>query len=268
MTTINELVTKISFAFSKLEEVEGVVLSGSQTTNSQDEHSDIDLYIYSDVEILPSIRKELLEPFSDYMEINNLYWETEDDGTLKDSNIGIEIIYRNYEWIKKEMESTLIDFQAHVGYSTCFWSNYLNSKILYDKSGRLQNLQDQVKVSYPYELKQNIIAKNYPLLRKSITSYFHQIEKAVKRQDYISINHRIAGLLASYFDILFALNDLPHPGEKKLLKIVTQKCEFIPFNMEESIIKILNNNTTLLMDINDLVDNLDVLLEKQKFMDY
>jgi predicted nucleotidyltransferase len=262
MTTINEMITKIANAFTKLKEVEGVVLSGSISTNTQDEYSDIDLYIYSDEEIPSSTRKELLETFSDYMEINNQYWETEDDGKLKDPQIGIEIIYRNYEWIEKELKNTLIDYQVQVGYSTCFWSNYLNSKILYDKNGRLKKLQDKVKVPFSVELKQNIIIKNYPLLRDSITSYYYQIEKAVKRQDYISVNHRIAGLLASYFDILFAINELPHPGEKKLLKIANQKCEHIPFKMEESINKILSNDTlTLLKNINELVDNLDTLLE-------
>jgi predicted nucleotidyltransferase len=267
MTTINEIIMKISSAFSTLEEIEGVVLSGSLTTETQDEFSDIDLYIYSDHEISPSRRKDLLEPFSAYMEINNQYWETEDDGTLRDPKIGIEIIYRNYAWIENELNNSLISYNAQVGFSTCFWSNYLNSEILFDKHGRLKKLQDRVNVPYPVELKQNIINKNYPLLKDSITSYFHQIEKAVKRQDYISINHRVAALLASYFDIIFAINDLPHPGEKKLIKIAKQKCEQLPVNMEEDINNILRNNTsTLLDDIHKLVDRLDVMLESKNLL--
>jgi predicted nucleotidyltransferase len=267
MTTINEIITKISSAFSTLEEVEGVVLSGSLTTNTQDEYSDIDLYIYSDHEIPSSRRKELLEPFSAYMEINNQYWETEDDGTLRDPKIGIEIIYRNYAWIENELNNSLIGYNAQVGYSTCFWSNYLNSEILFDKHGRLKKLQDQVNVPYPVELKQNIINKNYPLLRDSVTSYFHQIEKAIKRQDLISINHRVAALLASYFDIVFAINELPHPGEKKLIKIAEEKCEKLPIDMKENIHNILINNTsTLLNDINALVDHLDKLLESNNLL--
>jgi predicted nucleotidyltransferase len=48
MTTINQIITKLSSAISTLEEVEGVVLLGSLTTNTQDEYSDFDLYIYKD----------------------------------------------------------------------------------------------------------------------------------------------------------------------------------------------------------------------------
>lgn len=95
-------------------------------------------------------------------------------------------------------------------------------------------------------------------------AYYFQIEKAVKRNDYISINHRVAALLASYFDILFAINEMPHPGEKKLVKILKEKGARLPFDMEKNINDLLSSicgfDKRILIQVNKLVDNLDKLL--------
>ena len=55
---------------------------------------------------------------------------------------------------------------------------------------------------------------------KPFASYYEQIEKAIKRDDKNSINHRISAFMASYFDIIFAKNKMLHPGEKNWLIIV------------------------------------------------
>jgi hypothetical protein len=53
----------------------------------------------------------------------------------------------------------------------------------------------------------------------------------VARQDLVSVNHRVAALLASYFDVLFALNRVPHPGEKWLVALATKRCPVVPAGM-------------------------------------
>ena len=95
-------------------------------------------------------------------------------------------------------------------------------------------------------------------------AYYFQIEKAIKRKDYVSINHRLAALLASYFDILFAINEMPHPGEKKLVNILKEKATKLPFDMEKNLNDLLIStasfNERILAEVNKLVDNLDNLL--------
>ena len=73
---------------------------------------------------------------------------------------------------------------------------------------------------YPESLRQNIISKNMEMLHGVIASYDAQIINAYQRGDFVSVNHRISAYLASYFDIIFALNKMYHPGEKRLVEIV------------------------------------------------
>ena len=50
-------------------------------------------------------------------------------------------------------------------------------------------------------------------------AYPKQIIKSVQRNDFVRINHRITEFLASYFDLLFAINGVTHPGEKRLVQL-------------------------------------------------
>lgn len=267
---INKKVQEMIDEFSKLEEVEGIMLAGSQATNTNDKDSDYDIYIYVSKEISVEKRKFITDRYCSYMELNNSFWEIEDDGYMKEDNIPVEIIYRYLSWIDSILERTLIKCSADVGYTTCFWANFINSIILYDKSGKLAALKEKYKIPYPKKLQINIINKNYPLLKLQMPSYYYQIEKALKREDFISVNHRIAALFASYFDIIFAINEMPHPGEKKLLKIIKDNNLKIPKNMKINIDNILmysaSNNKAVLSEIDSLVENLDNLLKAEKLL--
>lgn len=265
---INKTVIELVNEFSKLEQIEGILLAGSHATKTNDKESDYDIYIYTNEQIPLELRKEITDEFCSYMELNNTFWEAEDDGILTENNIPIEIIYRDLGWIDSSLNRTLIKCEADIGYTTCFWSNFINSVILYDKKSKLRELQKKYKINYPKQLKENIVKKNYPLLMKQMPAYYNQIEKALKRMDFISVNHRIAALFASYFDIIFAINEMPHPGEKKLLKIIKDNNLKIPKDMEKNIKTILKlasyNSTDILLEIKELVNNLDILLYNEE----
>ena len=257
---MNKIVEDLVLEFSKLEEIEGILLGGSQATNTTDSTSDYDLYFYYSKEVPIKKRREICDKYFKYIEINNTYWETEDDGILKDDTL-VEIIYRDIKWIKGSIKRTIVNCEADIGYTTCFISSIKNSIILYDKSNILKEMKNICSVEFPEELKKNIIRKNYPLLKDEMFSYYNQIKKALKRDDFISINHRVAALFASYFDIIFAFNKFLHPGEKKILKIIKDNNLTVPNNMEENVLNILKysgeGNKKILDEIDELVKNLD-----------
>lgn len=265
---INNVVMELVNEFKSLEEVEAILLAGSYGAGTNDAGSDYDLYVYTSKELEVSRRKPILDKFFKYIEINNTFWETEDDGFLKESLIPVEIIYRDVNWIEGVLDRVVIQHQADTGYTTCFWANLMKSIILYDKNGRLKELQDKYNVSYPKELKEEIVRKNYKLLKEKMPAYYHQIKKALGRDDLISVNHRVAALLASYFDIIFAVNEFLHPGEKKLIKIIKDNNLRIPKSMESNINKILDysvtNRENLLNQIDKLVENLNDFLNEEQ----
>ncbi|MBW4684895.1 MAG: DUF4037 domain-containing protein [Komarekiella atlantica HA4396-MV6] len=263
------LADSIAAEFSKLPQVVAVVLAGSQTSLVFDDLSDLDFYVYLQEEISVDIRESIAKQFSDRSEINNQFWEPGDEWIDKNSGRSIDIMYRTLFWIEQQMNSVVIKHQASVGYSTCFWWNILYSKPLYDKNGWFRQLQIDAKQPYPEGLRRAIITKNYPILRNNISSYIHQIELAINRNDLVSINHRLSALIASYFDIIFAINYLPHPGEKRLIQFAQRFCSKLPIDMEERINKLilaisLTKGHDLIDQLNKLIDDLDVFLINEK----
>jgi len=153
-------------------------------------------------------------------------------------------MFRTPQWLEDQLDRVLVRHEASVGYSTCFWYNVLTSQMLFDRSGWYSALQQRAQQPYPEPLRLAIIGKNFPILRQTLSSFLHQVEKAVERNDLVSINHRVASLLASYFDVLFAVNRLPHPGEKRLIEIAETRCAKRPVGMSRQIESALRASAT------------------------
>lgn len=47
--------------------------------------------------------------------------------------------------------------------------------------------------------------------------------------------------MESYFDIIFALNSLTHPGEKRLAELCRQSCKILPADFEKNISDLFEN---------------------------
>ena len=101
--------------------------------------------------------------------------------------------------------------------------------------------------------------KNYNVMyAKQSASFYEQLKNAIKRKDIVSINHRTSAILASYFDILFAINEELHVGEKKLIDYAKKLCSKLPNNFDKDIEDIINNNN-ILEKIENLIGNIKKL---------
>lgn len=225
---------RVALAFSLNPHVESVALAGSSAAGKSDENSDVDLYVYG--EILPddAFRAAVAKKFADpqTVQVGNRFWEPGDDWVDAQTGVEFDIMYRNTLWIEERIESVLGRCEPSLGYTTCLVRNVVCSEILYDRNGFLSALKERASVPYPEALRKAIIAHNHFVVRRLNTSYLHQLELAVLRKDRFGVLNRTDEILKSYFDILFALNRVYHPGEKRLLTYVRELCPLVPDRFE------------------------------------
>lgn len=264
------LARELARRFQEFPAVEAVAWGGSQTASSADHLSDIDLYVYTTALIPLEARQTLVaEMRSSRADMNLQLWDLGDEWYDADTGVEVDVIYWEPAWIESQLDRVWRRHQASLGYTTCFWHTIYHSRSLYDRRGWFADLQQHSRQPYPEALRRAIVAKNHAALRRVIPSYAHQIEKASWRNDLISLNHRVAALLASYFDVIFALNRVLHPGEKRLMEWTRAHCPHMPVGMTNQLAALLQAASSTdgesVKQVNLLLDNLDDLLRREGF---
>lgn len=247
-------------ALASMRGVAGILLGGSRASGRAQEGSDWDFYVYAEAEIPLEERKRALPQLFSRLELDNRFWETEDDGILL-SGTPVDIVYRNPAWTREALEAKLERHQADTGYTTCVWANVREALVLYDPEGAMAALKALADRPYPEALARNIVSKNLPLLGSGLPAYRGQIEKALGRKDFVSVNHRMAAYLASWFDILFAVNRVPHPGEKRLVELAPSLCQRKPPRWEEDLSAALSLAASGSSGLLDALDRLSAGIE-------
>lgn len=259
------MVEKLLEELAVLPQVEAIALGGSRAGTAFDEKSDYDVYLYCTGEIAEDVRRGILSKYCCYIELSNRYWELEDNCTLS-NGIDIDILYRNLDDIVADVASVVEQFNARNGYTTCMWHNIKTCKIVFDRNGRLVNAKQRFDLPYPEQLRTNIIERNINLLHDALPAYDAQVAKAVKRNDNVSINHRTAAFLESYFDIIFAYNKLTHPGEKRIVQLCKRDCATLPRDFEENLNRLFAamfvNTEKVTGILEAIVDNLNEMLKR------
>ena len=271
---VASLAMRIAARFAEQPQVVALTAAGSLPGQQADAGSDLDLYIYS-TEVIPlNIRSSIAREFAaanSRIEIGNEYFGPGDEWLAAPSNLHIDLMFWSPDWIEDKVAQVLTRHQASMGYSTCFWYTVLNSLVLFDRDGWYTGLQQQCRQPFPEELAHAIIARNFPFLRDTHSSFRYQISSALRRRDRVSVNHRVAALLASYFDVLFACNCTPHPGEKRLLMHASSLPK-VPQDMAQHVEQLITGITrpwdkqSTLEYVDILIDGLEDLLKEQNLL--
>ena len=179
--------------------------------------SDYDLYVYWRTPVPLDARKRIIASRASEYQLDNTFWELEDEW-IEPDGLRFNVMYRSCRKAEEEVHRRLVQHVASLGYTTAYCFGLRQGKNLADPNKWLADLQRQTRGPYPRGLLEAIVRKNRPVLGGGMQScYLEQIKAAIVRQDPVSLNHRIAAWLSSYFDILFATNGQFHPGEKRLL---------------------------------------------------
>jgi hypothetical protein len=266
-----DLARRIAGLFAPLPQVEAVALGGSRGGGgtATDPSSDVDLYVYTRGDIPLGLRRKIVERSggATRADVGLAYWGPGDEWLNAATGIHVDAIYFGAAWMEEQIDRVLVRHEASLGYSTCFWHTVRGSIVLEDPRGWFAALQERCRVAYPEGLRRNIVALNHPVLRSVLPAYAAQLGKAAARADLVSVNHRLAGLLASYFDIVFAVNRVPHPGEKRLIEAAAASCARLPAGMAADLGEILETATTDLAGLPGRVarvlDRLDALLREE-----
>ena len=240
-----------------------IAIGGSSAARSDDSLSDIDVYFFTENEASPEKREEIVRKYASVYEIGD-YFGPGDEFYSEALGRQIDAMFFDRTWFEEMFRNTWIRHYPSNGYTTAFLYTLKNFEIIYDPSGWLKKLRSELDSPYPDELKRNIVRRNLMLMKyKPFASYYEQTEKAVRRGDIVSVNHRTAAFLASYFDVLFAINGLLHPGEKRLVQYARKHCHILPENFEQDINSLLSRSgTNLLKTMAEMSEKLKNLAEK------
>ncbi len=265
------LIAGLAAAFGALPQVAAVALGGSRAGGAADDTSDIDLYIYTRAGVPLSVRQVLVAEHGGVARADWAadYWGAADQFISATTGHEIDLVYFDAAWMEAQLRRVLIDHTPSLGYTTALWHTVRVSRPLADPAGWFAGLQALAAADYPEPLRRAIVAYNRPVLGDMLTSYRAQLAKALDRGDLVSVNHRLAALLASLFDIVFAVNRVPHPGEKRILAHLAARCPSRPEGLAGDVAALLAAGGTAapatLAHLDRLLGRLDVWLAAEGF---
>lgn len=203
----------------------GVALGGSRAKGCDDAHSDLDLYIFADA-VLPTRAREALLDSALHDPTDITSWGGDEPfvqcGTdFRVATTRIEWWFRSIDYVSARVDQcgrgelrreyagwTVMGFSNHV-----LLSDLHSMRILSDPFGVLAAWQAAAR-EYPEPLRRAILERFMSEARFWPENPHY--ESAVRRADLLYVSGIVQQVLHALIQVVFALNRVYFPGEKKL----------------------------------------------------
>ena len=208
----------------------GIAVGGAHAKDQDDEESDLDIYLFNDA-ILPDEERTRLTQQTDATIHDIISWSSgmpfEQAGTdFYWGNLKVECWLRN----ARSIDGTVQDCLAGVVkrdlvvwtttgfYNHCCLSDLQHMIPIADPAGMIQRWKSQV-CHYPARLRSSIIDQHLGAARFWPANFHYS--SAIERQDVIYTTGIIQQVLHNLIQVLFALNEVYFPGDKKLIQAIS-----------------------------------------------
>lgn len=203
--------TALAEALMSLPGVCAVAIGGSRATGLADAASDTDAYaLVSGTLPAPAERARVLRALADDDRVEAQDAFGPEDHLVVDGGL-VEIVYLMADALSEQVDAAFGEGLMSEGFTTCFLHTVATCVPLAD-DGALAALRARL-ATYPEPTRRRILADTPEILRACL----EQLSSACERGDVLMATHRRASVQALWFNMLFALNRVYHPGEKRLL---------------------------------------------------
>ncbi|MBF8774065.1 DUF4037 domain-containing protein [Pseudomonas fulva] len=188
-------------------------------------------------------------------------------------DVHVDIVRRCPLWFSYSIDKVVKYHRVQAGYSTCLLHELVKSIPIYDRACWFSALRDSRMngYGYPVPLKHAVLHKNYPLLRTGQNSWLNKAEASYRKSDTLAVFKYCSHFLSSYIDILFAINEKYHPGEKQLMEHALS-LSARPADLERLVRSFLISQhgdvQSIFSAAHALVDSLEPLIDREMRMDF
>jgi hypothetical protein len=207
---------------AKISEVEGILCFGSYAMGTADEHSDLDLYVLCDTDVVPApVRWEVLGkiPTVRNLEIGHIAagWEQPwcpQTDRCRIGDLQFDVVYNTVDWLCRVVRAVKAFGipPAEFGFRAYTVLGLLEHSItLHDPHGTLQALKASL-YPYPSKLKEALVSQNLSIARGSLEDLRDYIRRSIGNTAF---HFHYERLMDSLGTMLFAINERHDPATKR-----------------------------------------------------